>query len=733
MAAEAAPLPLWEAMITPATFTDHPPPGQATTPVPRVRRRLATSAWLLVLSLAVVTFGFVASRPASPPDAGPPTGGALAAQQAIEALVHPGQQATALALLPADFTQVTGVVPGQMQARDGTVRAVHVDGGCSTPWGDDNTKWDYAVPCKAHDLGYDLLRYAAAVGHPLGQDVREALDQRLSDDMHAACVINPMDSPRTCRVVASLYSAGLVVNSWHQRWGPPVGDPIGPLLAGVAVIGCLLIFRLRGWLQHRHARVATPPPPAATRPPAPLSPWVTLGVGSLVLLILGESAIALARWAGVGADWLWPLTWVAQLAPVFFFAGGRANAAGWRATRDSGGGYRQYLAHRASWLLRPALIFVVVALLVPLALELLGIPEGTNAAIMRIALHPLWLLGIYLLTVVATPLMLALHRCAAAASVAGLLAFVVLAEMAARAIGSPIPRYLAAFGLALLAQQVAFGRIRTSNRLLLVGVTAAGVTGLALLTTVGGLSRDLLGAPGAPPALSGPTLPVLLLGAAQIGLLGLAAKPLARLTTRCAGLARLAMRAPMSLYLGFLAAMLLVVALVYLPDHPAAIFGWVRDPRTWFALALLAVPALMVFWWFERHPRETAVPVADHPASDGWLAHAATMLGIGFAVVGLFGFALTRFGGDDGSIMGLPVDPIQNLIQLLIGVFLLHTVRTGLSGARSTWVVTGVACVPALLSAADPVTMAVHGVTALIALAAVASTLVSTKAVAQNT
>lgn len=732
MASEAAPLSPWEAMITPATVTDHRPPAPGTPPVPRVRRRLATSAWLLVLSLAVITFGFVGSRPQTPPDQGPPTGGALAAQQAIEALVHPGPQPTALALLPKDFTKVTGVVPGQLRARDGTVRAVHVDGGCSTPWGDDNTKWDYSVPCKAHDLGYDLLRYADAVGHPLGPGIREALDQRLSNDMHAACAINPMDSPRTCRIVASLYSAGLVVNSWHQRWGPPVGDPIGPLLAGVAVIGCLVIFRLRGWVQHRHGRAA-PARPAPSAEPAPPSPWLTVGVASLVLLILGESAIALARWAGVGAEWLWPFTWVAQLAPVFFFAGGRANAAGWRATRDSGGGYRQYLAHRASWLLRPALIFVVVALLVPLALELLGIPEGTNAAIMRIALHPLWLLGIYLLTVVATPLMLALHRRAAAVSVAGLLVLVVLAELAARAFGSPIPRDLAAFGLALLAQQVAFGRIRTSNRLALAGVTAAGITGLALLTTVGGVIPDLLGAPGAPPALSASVVPLLCLGAAQIGLLGLAAKPLARLTARFAGAARVAMRAPMSLYLGFLAAMLLVVALVYLPDHPSAIFNWLRDPRTWFALALLAVPALMVFWWFERHPRETAVPVVDQPGSGGWLAHAATTLGTGFAVVGLFGFALTRFGGDHGTIMGLPVDPIQNLIQLLIGVFLLHTVRTGLTGARSTWVVTGLACVPALLSATDSVTVAVHGVTALVALVAVGSTLVSTKAVAQNT
>ncbi|KAA9161362.1 phospholipase [Amycolatopsis acidicola] len=702
---------------------------------PRLRRPLSTSAWLLVLTFALVGFGFVASRAATPADQGPPTGGAAAAERAIDALTHPGSQPLALNLLPADFTQVTGVKPGAMPALDGTMRAVHVDGGCSTPWGDDNTKWDYAVPCKAHDLGYDLLRYADKVGHPLGPEVRASLDARLSDDMHHTCDINPMGSPRLCQAVASMYAAGLKVNSWHQRWGPPVGDPIGPMLAGVAVIGCLLVFRLRGWLRTRRERPARKLEPKPT--PAPASSWVTLGVTSLVLLILGESVISLARWAGADESWLWPFTWLAQLAPVFFFAGGRANRAGWESVADSGGGYRQYLAHRASWLLRPALIFVVVTLVVPLALELLGIPDSTNATIVRIALHPLWLLAVYLLTMVAAPVMLALHRRAAAASTVGLLAFVVLAELSAGWLGTEIPRYAGALGLALLAQQVSFGRIAGRSRLVIGGITAA--AGLALLVTIGGVDPNLLGAAGAPPALAAPTLPVLFLGAAQLCLLGLFAKPLNRITTQpvVSSVVRLAMRAPMSLYLGFLAAVLLLVTVVYLPVNPADALAWLAGPRPLTALALLAVPALIIFWWFERHSE--GYLVVHHQRPTGWLAHAATVLGTGFATIGLFGFALTRFGGDaGGSVLGLPLDPIQNLIQLLLGVFLLHTVRVGLSGATSTWVVTALACVPPLMDVADgydvdTVTIAVHGLTAVFALAAAASTLRPARTVVQNT
>ena len=704
---------------------------------PRLRRRLSTSAWLLVLTLALLGFGFVASRPAAPPYHGPPTGGAAAAERAIEAMTHPGPEPTALSLLPADFTQVTGVKPGAMSAPDGTVRAVHVDGGCSTPWGDDDTKWNYAVPCKAHDLGYDLLRYAEKVGQPLDPAIRAGLDARLTADMRDMCHLNPMGSPGTCETVASLYTAGLEMNSWHQRWGPPVGDPIGPMLASVAVIGCLLVFRLRGWLHTRRTQPARPL--VTTSAPGPSSPWATLGVTSLVLLILGESVIALARWAGADEAWLWPFTWLAQLAPVFFFAGGRANAMGWRAVRDSGGGYRQYLAHRASWLLRPALVFVVVALVVPLALELLGIPDGTNAAIVRIALHPLWLLAVYLLTVAATPLMLALRRRASTATSAGLLALVVLAELGAGWAGTDVPRYLGAFGLALLAQQVSFGRILSAGRTWLVLGATAALGGLVVLTTVGGTDPNLLGAPMTPPALAAPTLPVLLLGAAQLCLLGLLRRPLARLTSWPAlgPAARFAMRAPMSLYLIFLAAMLLVVALVYLPPSPVDALTWLTGPKTLMALALLAVPALIVFWWFERH-FDGYVPLHDSRPT-GWLAHAATALGTGYATVGLFGFALTRFGGDTGgTVLGLPLDPIQNLIQLLLGVFLLHAVRTGVSAATSTWVVTVLACVPPLLDVAsgyeaDTVTVTVYGLTALFATGAAASTLIPARTVAQTT
>ncbi|WP_329066525.1 phospholipase A2 [Amycolatopsis sp. NBC_01480] len=700
----------------------------------RPRRRWSTSGWLLLVLFTVFAFGLIASRPASPPDQGPPTGDVLAAQNAIAALVHPGPQPSALALLPKDFTAVMDVLPGVLTARDGTVRAVHVDGGCSAPWGDDNTKWDYSVPCKAHDLGYDLLRYADKKGHPLDQQVRASLDAQLSKDMHHTCALNPMDSPRTCQLVATLYSAGLVVNSWHQRWGPPVGDPIGAMVIGVLVIGVLLAFRLRGWPAARRTR-------PAVRRTGPPTRWALLGAGGAALLMLGESVTALFDWAGAPEQALWPLTWLAQLTPLLFFAGGHANEAGWQAERDRG--YRHYLAERASPLLRPALIFAVVALLVPLALELLGIPAGTNATVMRIALHPLWLLGVYLLMIVCAPALLALYRRARLASVLTLLALVVAGELAATWSGSQLPRYGATLALALLAQQLAFAHadgVRPSRRVLAVAAVV-GVGGLAVASFVLGASPTLLGSPGAPAALSAAPWEVLLLGVTQLSLAGLFVTPLRRwaarpLVRRAAGLV---LRAPMSLYLAFLAAMLLLVAVVYLPGPIADGLSWLVRPRTAMAVALLAVPAIAVFWWFERHPGAPAADAVEPPvrvrSGPGWhamlLTRAAAVLGIGYATAGVFGLALARFGdvAADADLLGLRFDPVQSLVHLLLGVLLLHTIRTGATTAASTWLACALGSIPALVAASDgepsgAATVVLHAGTAVFALIAAASCLV---------
>lgn len=694
---------------------DAPPPRR------RLGSGLSGAARVLLLLVLVVGFGFLASRSEPLPDAAEPRGDVAMAAQALDSLTDPATSADALHQLPPDFQQVSDGAVGHETARDGTVRTVHVGGGCSAPWGDDSTRWDFGAPCRSHDLGYDLLRYADEKGQPLGPEAREALDTRLSEDMHATCEANPLGTGGACHAVAGVYTAGLDVNSWHQRWGPPVPEAIGPLLAGVVVIGVLLAFRLRTWRAAGRARprVAAVPQPAA--PPA--SRWTLLGVAAIGSIVLGESAVALARWAGVGESWLWPATWLTQLAFVFFFAGGHLNLAGWQAVRRSGGGYREYLAHRTSWLLRTALVFALVAFAVPTALELMAVPPATVEITVRIALHPLWLLGVYVLTTAATPLMHAAHRRVPVLAGAGLVAALAALTVAAERTGIPLLDGFAALALALLAQQLAFAHANRARRRRWVPAVTAALSGAALAAAAwrGELPSAILGTAEGPPPLAGPVVPVLLLGLVQLGLLGVLHRPLAALadSRRLRLAAGRAAHAPMSLYLSFLACMTLLVAVVYIPDLVPS-----GSPRVLVAVAMFAVPALAVFWWFERHngvpgvpgipgtpgapghrphlhlPRP-AVPVAPAPATllGRVLAHLATAAGIGYSTIGVFGFALTSFIGDALLLPELPLDPVQSLVLLLLGMSLLHTVRTGDSHSPRTWLLTALACVPGLLSA----------------------------------
>lgn len=718
-----------------------------------VRRRRGvpgTVARVLLVVLAALGIGVVGSRSDTEPTHGGTDRAGASAHRAIEELVAPGPTPEALAALPADFEAVTGSSASIERGRDGTRRAVNPAGGCSAPWGEDNTRWDFGTACRAHDLGYDLLRYAEEKGTSLRPEVRRSLDERLSADMDRICTLDPRGSRAWCDSVAAVYSAGLEVNSWHQRWGPPVGEPLAPLLAGVVAIGSLLSYRLRDRLlpasgPRFRPRVRSG---AGTRQTSALrgGGWTVVGVGGVALVVSGEVVLSVVRWAGADGAALWPLTWLAQTTVVFFFALGHANATHWAAVRRAGGGVREFLSHRGNGLLRLTLVFAVVAFAVPIALELLRVPRDTAEGVVRLALHPLWLLGLYLLTVISTPLMSALHRRAPRTTPAVLVMSLGAVEWlrSPQDVGDPsgtasLSGHVAALLVALSAQQLAFGHrdgLRPGRRGLLAGA-CAGAVALAAGVFAGWWPAAVLAVGGAPPALSGPAPAVLLLGLVHLGILGTARPLLARLAgsgpvARAAGLAS---RAPMSLYLLFLAATLVVVAAVHLPERFGVAPGWWLRPRTLLALTLLVGPAVVVFSWVERHGRHRPFgpPVgrATRPAPRGFLDRVATFAGFGFAVTGVFGFAVTTLGGRVPALDGLLLDPVQSLVQLLLGAALLHSARRATTATPVPWVLMSVACVPPLLSVTadsppDPLGLAVHLAAGVFGLGAAIATVLST-------
>jgi hypothetical protein len=694
-----------------------------------MRRRLPHLGWLTVVVLLAAAFAVIASRP-SPLRIQPPTGQAAQAQRAIEDQLARDGRAT-LADLPADFTRVTGHKPELVRAPDGTTRAIHPAGGCSSPWGDDNTRWDYSVGCKAHDLGYDLLRYADDKGQPLDPDLRRRLDDRLSADMHGMCVLNPRGSGGLCQVVATVYSWGLVVNSWHQRWGPPRVEPIGPWTIGLIVIALLIAARvpgLRGRARRHHPTEAEPELSPTERAQADYLGF--LRILSLTGLILGASVMTLAYWGSAETAWVWPLTWLLQLVPVFFLAGGHANLMAWRGARSSGFG--TYLAGRIGWLLRPVLAFVTAWLVVPLSLELFGAPEDAIAAFGRVVLQPLWLLGLYVLMVAATPAMHRLHRRLPLLTPAALLAVTVAIGVTGR--GS-VAAHAGAITLGLLFQQVAFhyadGTLWRLPRPALLGLAAVALAGLVALTTVGGHDKLLIAEPTEYASFVPSLLGVLLIGVVQVCLVALPRAAGARAFAASApGRAVALLRnAPMTAYLLYLCLMLViagVIAAARTAALPVTGVGWLTQPRRVLAIALIGVPTMLAFVLFERQVQEpeASVPVRpdldEPPGPQGTSILDALAAGIGvlYGALGLLGFAATGITGLSAppAIFGLPLDPLANLIHLLLGWYLLHCVWLRTTTRPGPWLLVATASAGPMITTMSGPGLAVHGATMALAL-----------------
>ncbi|MEV0680677.1 phospholipase A2 [Actinosynnema sp. NPDC050436] len=671
-------------------------------------------AWfrVLLVVLAVFVCGVVASRPAGADDDAPLTGDVAVAARAVEAMAAPRAGSSPLTAFPTDFREVTGRVPAVVVAPDGTTRAVDPTGGCSGPAGD--TEWDFGTACRAHDLGYDLLRYAERKDRPLPAGARKALDARLTADMHAQCDLNPRDSGARCHAVARLYAAGLEFNSWRQRWGPPGNEPVLAWGFGCAVVVFLIIARLP------RRRAATPGPlPADTGREDRFAAFLRLA--SLGLVVVGQSVLTVLHWAGVSPNWLWLLTWALQTVPLFYFAGGHANLLAWRAVQLSGGGYGRYLASRITWLLRPVMAFVLAWLVLPLPLELLDVPKSRVEVFGRLIAHPLWFLGLYLVAVAATPVMAWLHRHYRLVTPVALIGLMIVVDALRIGLSWRTGGHLNLVLGALLLQQLGFyyadGSLPRVSRRVLGALAPATVPVLLALITFGGYPSTMMTVPGEPGSnLSPPTICLLVLGLGQICAVLLVRD---RVSAWLAGsrpwrVVEQVRRAPMTAYLGYLTALAAVLGLLGLLDAPDA-FGWVVARPRWPAvLVLLLLPVVLAFHRFER----TGALIACH-TRETHRARVAATLGVGYGVLGVLGFVVTGFVGTGSSLGLFQVDPLQNLIHLLLGWYLLHTVRAGTCHGRRPWLLTALACVPALL-ALEPTAagVALHGATIAVALLA---------------
>ena len=151
-----------------------------------------------------------------------PVGDSSESRQIVTSLVE--GQAT-LELLPEGFEDELGYRPIWAE---GTL--VHPRGACSTPGGVGPDSFETA--CRVHDFGYDILRYAERRGTRIGPWARFDLDRHLYGDLLRVC------DTATCRATATLYYAGVTLNSIRQGYVAPTDEPTVPwAAAAVGVVG----------------------------------------------------------------------------------------------------------------------------------------------------------------------------------------------------------------------------------------------------------------------------------------------------------------------------------------------------------------------------------------------------------------------------------------------------------------------------------------------------------------
>ncbi|QRP44925.1 acyltransferase [Amycolatopsis sp. FDAARGOS 1241] len=367
-----------------------------------------------------------------------------------------------------------------------------------------------------------------------------------------------------------------------------------------------------------------------------------------VMPVLSYSHGTLATGNALATPGWWTVTWLSQVMPLVFFAGGAANLISLRRAESS----RAWLAARVRRLLVPVLPLLAVWLVVPDLLQGLGIPPQPGQIASSIAAQLLWFLSVYVLTVLLTPVMVAAHRrwglkVPLVMAVAGALVDV------ARFADLGLIGYVNAVFVWVAVHQLGFayveGKLGELTHRGALALSAAGFGVTALLVAFGPYPASMIGMPGAPVSnMSPPTVLLLFLAVGQLGLL-LAFRP--QLTALAARphfgtvLSWLGARF-MSVYLWHMPALIAVsgvtvLGLGYVTPAPGSVLWLVMAPA-WFALcAAVLLVLLRLFARFELQ-RDDVVVTARTPqlvlagllASGGLLglaAHGFQPLSVAFA------------------------------------------------------------------------------------------------------
>ncbi|MGV9378262.1 acyltransferase family protein [Nonomuraea sp. NPDC003707] len=343
---------------------------------------------------------------------------------------------------------------------------------------------------------------------------------------------------------------------------------------------------------------------------------------------------------------VWVVTWISQVMPLVFFAGGAANAISF-ARADKGA--QRWLATRLRRLAWPLLPLAAVWIPLPHVLLTLGVPPQPLETGARLTGQLLWFLAVYLIAVTVTPYALRLHERYGLRVPAALAAGAVLTDVVRFSTGLEALGYLNIVFVWLAVHQLGFfyaeGRLRRPWALAIGGYGAA-----ALLVAYGPYPGSMIGLPGAEVSnMAPPTLAMLAVGIGQIGLVTLLRPWLLRLRTG----RLLAWASPriMTVYLWHMPALFAVTGVVVVllgidTPRPGSAF-WLAGWPIWFGLLCLVMwPLLKGFHRYETPP---ALPYGK----GGWGGTLASVALIGGGVLTLTVGGFAPGGGPFLAVLAL--------------------------------------------------------------------------------
>ncbi|MDP1721100.1 MAG: acyltransferase [Candidatus Nanopelagicaceae bacterium] len=267
---------------------------------------------------------------------------------------------------------------------------------------------------------------------------------------------------------------------------------------------------------------------------------------SLLIVVIGHALMAVVAWRDgvpkVGNllavyPWAQAITWILQIMPLFYFAGGAANTISWDKHLARGEKYPTWMWTRTQRLLRPLWVYLTIAGCIA-ALVSIIVPTRIAVPLMFLMTQLLWFLGSYILVTALTPLFHATNKKRGALIIFGLLLVVALVDSLRLFADWPSAIGLVNFVLvwtipAYLGSLRARGTMAHYSRFSLVSLLFFNLFTNVLLIKFGPWPLSLVGMPKEPITnMAPPSIVIAIHSLTLVALLSLFNGPLTRLLSR---------------------------------------------------------------------------------------------------------------------------------------------------------------------------------------------------------